>query len=141
MLDDLVKQFLGSGAGQQAVQQLEAQGLSPQQAQGAVQVTAEGAAQHLGSGGGIAGMLGSLGGGGGARGIAGALGGLAGGRGGKGKLALPPQVVDTIAQTIASKVGIHPGMAKTVVDVVLPKVLEFARSKMGGVGGVGAQPG
>jgi hypothetical protein len=140
MIEGLVQQFLGSGEASQVLGQLQQQGLSPQQAQGAVSATAEGAAQAatqgslgdlLGGGGGLAGALGGLVGGGGGGGLGGLLGGLAGGAPTPGGSGLPPQLVDSIAQIVSQKTGLDPAMAKTAVNVVLPKVVDFVKSKMG----------
>ena len=141
MIEGLVQQFLGSGEASQVLGQLQQQGLSPQQAQGAVSATAEGAAQaatqgNLGDllgGGGLAGALGGLMGGGGG-GLGGLLGGLAGGGAPSatgGGSSLPPQLVDSIAQIVSQKTGLQPAMAKTAVNVVLPKIVDFVKSKMG----------
>src|SRR5688572_20831531 len=139
MMDNLVKQFVGSSLGQQAVQQLTGQGLSADQANKAVEATAQGTAEQVGSGG-AQGLFGGLGGGagapqggtatgggggGGLGGLVGSLGGLFGG----GKSAttaaggLPPQIVDRIAGEVANRAGLDPGMARMAVNAVLPKVL------------------
>ena len=153
MIEGLVQQFLGSGEASQVLGQLQQQGMSPQQAQHAVSATAEGTVQaaaqgNLGDllgGGGLAGALGGLmgggGGGGGLGGLLGGLGGLAGGApqgggspGGSvgGSVgALPPQLVDGIATFVSQKTGLQPAMAKTAVNVVLPKIVDFVKSKLG----------
>lgn len=86
-MEALVGQFLGSADGASLLSQLGAQGLAPQQAQAAVQATAEGVVEHapragldLGAllgGGGLGALAGALGGGG--SGLGGMLGGLTGG--------------------------------------------------------------
>lgn len=140
MIEQLVSQFAGSPEAAQLLGPLQQAGLTPAQATSAVGATAEGAASAassgglaslLGGGGGLAGMAaGMLGGGGG---LGGMLGGLAGGgapaaaTGG-----LPPQLVDTIAATVAQKTGLSPQMAKSAVTLVLPKIIDFVKSKMGG---------
>ncbi|MBX7196293.1 MAG: hypothetical protein K1X94_29845 [Sandaracinaceae bacterium] len=145
MIEGLVQQFLGSGEASQVLGQLQQQGMSPQQAQHAVSATAEGTVQaaaqgNLGDllgGGGLAGALGGLmgggGGGGGLGGLLGGLGGLAGGApaGAAGGSALPPQLVDGIATFVSQKTGLQPAMAKTAVNVVLPKIVDFVKSKLG----------
>ncbi len=143
MIEGLVQQFLGSGDASQVLGQLQQQGMSPAQAQGAVTATAEGAAQAAASGGlgdllgggtGMAGMLGGLMGGGGAAGglggMLGSLGGAAGSGAASGGSGLPPQLVDTIAQVVSQKTGLSADMAKTAVNVVLPKVIDFVKSKL-----------
>ncbi len=133
MIENLVQQFLGSGAFGQAVDALKGQhGLDDQQARGAVQATAEGTADAIKSGGGLGGLLGGLTGGGGLGGLAGMLGGGGGGAGG-----LPPQLVDTVATFVAGRTGLDAGKARAVVGMVLPKVIEFAKSKFGGGKGGG----
>ncbi|UQA61181.1 hypothetical protein [Polyangium aurulentum] len=132
MIEGLIQQFLSSGAGKQAVEHVAGQGLGQAQAEAAVQATAEGAAEAVTSGGGGGGGLaGLLGGGGGLGALAGALGGVGGGG------SLPPGVVDGIAKAVAGKAGIDENMARTVVNAVLPRVMEFVKSKMGGGGDQG----
>jgi hypothetical protein len=135
MIENLVQQFMGSGAFGQAVDALKGQhGLDDQQARGAVQATAEGTAEAMKSGGGgLGGLLGGLTGGGGLGGLAGMLGGgSAGGAGG-----LPPQLVDTVANFVAGRTGLDDTKARAVVAMVLPKVIDFAKSKFGGGKGGG----
>jgi hypothetical protein len=121
MVGDIVKQFMGSGDFQQVVSDLTSRGLSPDQARRTVEATAEGAAQHLGeSGGGLGGLLGKL-------------GGLFGGGGTGG---LPANVVDEIANAVASRVGIDPTMAKMAVAAILPKLVAYVKGKASA--GVGA---
>lgn len=139
MIDQLLSQFAGSSEAASLLGPLQQAGLSPAQATSAVSATAEGAASAaqngglaslLGGGGGLAGMAGMLGGGGG---LGGMLGGLAGGGAPTGAAGgLPPQLVDTIAATVAKKTGLSPEMAKSAVTLVLPKVIDFVKSKMGG---------
>jgi len=139
MIEGLVQQFLGSGEASQVLGQLQQQGLTPQQAQGAVTATAEGTAQAAASGGlgdllGGAGGLGAIGGllgGGGGGGLGGLLGGLAGGAPAAGGSGLPPQLVDTIANVVSQKTGLPAATAKTAVNVVLPKIIDFVKSKLG----------
>jgi len=144
MIEGLIQQFAGSGEAGQVLSQLQAQGLSPQQAQGAVTATAAGAAHALSTGGladllggsaGLGNMLGGmLGGGGAPAGLGDMLGGMMGGgsplSGGEG--GLPPAMVETIASTIASKTGISADMAKSAVNLILPKLIAFAKAKMAG---------
>ena len=97
-----------------------------------------------GGGGGLGGALGGLLGGGGAApaggGLGGALGGLLGGGGagaalggalGMNTTGLPGPVVDTITKFVAEKSGLDEGKARMAVNVVLPKLVEFVKSKMG----------
>jgi nucleoid DNA-binding protein len=121
MDNDLVKQFLDSGEANQLVRSLaQNQGLTPQQAQGAVKATAEGTAttiqekgidvNNLG-----AGMLGAL---------AGAVGlGKPGG--------LPPEIVQGITDKVSNMTGLSPATCSTVVNLVLPKVVEFMKGQIG----------
>jgi hypothetical protein len=145
MIDALIQQFAGSGEAGQVLSQLQAQGLSPQQAQGAVAATAEGAANALSTGGlaellggsaGLGNMLGGmLGGGGAPAGLGDMLGGMLGGGGSAisgGVGGLPPAMVETIANTIASNTGISAEMARNAVNLILPKLLQFAKSRMAG---------
>lgn len=144
MIEQLVGQFLGSQAGQSAVAELGAQGLSPQQANGAVTATAEGVAAQLGGGGGanplgaFGALLGGGGGspfgallGGGDGNLLGALGGLLDGGstnaapGGSNALA---GLAGPIGKFVAEKTGLAPALAQTVVSVVLPKVVEWFQS-------------
>ena len=141
MMQELLKQFAGSSGAADVVNSLAGQGLSRDEAEKAVTATAEGAAAQLG-GGGAAGMLGGLlgGGGGGAMGM---LGGLMGGGGGgaMGMLGglmgggapassgLPPEMMATIARFVAEKTGLSPDKAQLAVSLVVPKVLEFLKSK------------
>jgi hypothetical protein len=155
MIDVLLKQFTGSAPAQEALSALTAQGLSPAQAEQAVTAAADGAAHALqGDGGGLgdllgggaASALGGLLGGGDGGGLAGMLGGLAGGGGLGGMLggitggastgsssdgfALPPAVVDKVAQFVADKTGLSIDHARMAANVVLPKVVAFVKSKM-----------
>jgi hypothetical protein len=98
-----------------------------------------------GGGGGLGGALGGLLGGGtpapAAGGLGGALGGLLGGGGGAGAAlggalgmnttGLPGPVVDTITRFVAEKSGLDEAKARMAVNVVLPKMVEFVKSKMG----------
>ncbi len=97
-----------------------------------------------GGGGGLGGALGGLLGGGGnaapaGGGLGGALGGLLGGGGagaalggalGMNTTGLPGPVVDTITKFVAEKSGLDEGKARMAVNVVLPKLVEFVKSKM-----------
>lgn len=120
MLDDLVRQFVASGAGQEVIQQLTGQGLTTRQAQDTVEATASSAAQQVSGGGGLGGMLGGLGG---------ALGGMLGG--GSASSGVPQQLVETIAREVSTRTGLSQDMAKMAVNAVLPKVIEFVKSQMG----------
>jgi hypothetical protein len=121
VLTQLAQQFLGTGAGQQAVQEVTSQTeLDPGQAREAVQATAVGAAEAATGGGddaqqGGGGLLGALGGGG--------LGALAGAALGGGNLSA--SLVDPVSKIVAQKTGIAPATAKMVVAIVLPKVMAY----------------
>ena len=139
MIADLVQQFAGSSEAAKLLGQLQGQGLSADQAQGAITARAEGAAEAL-QGGGLAGLLGGGGGGGGIGsalggmlGGGGALGGMLGGGGAGGGVAgLPASVVKQISATVATKTGLSEVMATTAVSLVLPRVVDFVKSKLGG---------
>jgi hypothetical protein len=158
MLENLAKEFLSSSVAGDAVASLKQEaGLNESEATNALSATAEGAVGALGGaggglgdmvggllggGGGAAGMLGGLLGGG-AGGAAGMLGGLLGGGGGgaAGMLGgmlgggastgLPPAVTDTIVNFVADKTGLGADKARMAVNVVLPKIVAFAKSKLG----------
>ena len=147
MIEAIIKQFAGSTEAQGLLSSLTGNGLTPAQAQGALTATAEGAAQSLtqGGGGDLAGMLGGLmggggggaasmlgglmGGGGGGGGVAGMLGGLMGGGGAP--AGLPAGLVDSVATFVAQKTGLAQEHAKMAVNVILPKLMDYAKSKMG----------
>lgn len=143
MIEGLISQFTGSSEAGQVLSELQAQGLNPQQAQGAIAATAEGTVQAAATGG-IAQLLGGstglgnalggmLGGGGAASGLGDMLGGvLGGGGGGADGFGLPPAMVETIASTIASRTGISAEMARNAVNLVLPKLIAFAKARMTG---------
>jgi hypothetical protein len=159
MLENLAKEFLSSSVAGDAVASLKQEaGLNESEATNALSATAEGAVGALGGaggglgdmvggllggGGGAAGMLGGLLGGGGGGGAAGMLGGLLGGGGGgaAGMLGgmlgggastgLPPAVTDTIVNFVADKTGLGADKARMAVNVVLPKIVAFAKSKLG----------
>lgn len=151
MLDMLVQQFVQSDAAKNTISQLVQQtSLSEQQAQTAVHATADTAAQEIaarasGQGGAndegasaLAGMLG----GGALAGLGGALGGfLAGGAAGEsrgqglGALLLTPDLIDRVTTVVTSRTGLDPSIARTVVSMVLPKVIEYAQGFLGGGGG------
>ena len=138
MLEQIVSSFLGSSEAGGLVKSLTGLGLTPEKATAAVSATAEGTKAAVGDAG-IGGLLalasddggplsalgGLLGGGGGG------LGGLLGGGGGAPTAMMGP-MVDQIAGFVASKVGIDAAMAKKVVGMVLPKIIDVAKSKGGG---------
>lgn len=159
MLENLAKEFLSSSVAGEAVASLKQEaGLNESEATNALSATAEGAVGALGGagggglgdvvggllgsgsggaagmlggllgggGGGAAGMLGGLLGGGGGGGAAGMLGGMLGGGSG-----LPPAVTDTIVNFVVEKTGLGADKARMAVNVVLPKVVAFAKSKLG----------
>lgn len=133
MVDVLVKQFLGSGEAAGLLGQLTQQGLTPPQAQGALTATAEGTAQvvqeqGLGAlgGGSVAGALGALMGGGG---LAAGLGALTGGGQGAG---VPAALAEAVAGMVATRTGLSPALARTAVDLVLPQVVAYVKSKLAG---------
>jgi hypothetical protein len=143
MMQEILKQFAGSSGASDVVQSLARQGFSASEAEGAVQATVEGAAAQLGGGGGAMGMLGGLLGGGGGGGAMGMLGGLMGGGGGgaMGMLGglvgggapassgLPPELMATIARFVAEKTGLAPEKAQLAVSLVVPRVIDFLKSK------------
>jgi hypothetical protein len=153
VLEQLVGQFVQSGAGKDILAQLGQQGLEAPQAQAALTATAEGVMQHGAGAGGLAGMLGGLMGGdssaaGGLGGL-GALGGLVGMLGGSapagsgapagGGLAA---MAAPVAQFVAQKTGLSPAIAQMVVSVALPKVIEmFTGAHAAAASGQPAAPG
>lgn len=44
---------------------------------------------------------------------------------------LPGPVVDTITKLVVEKVGLDEAKARMAVNVVLPKIMDFVKSKMG----------
>lgn len=150
MLDMLVQQFINSDSARETISQLTHQtSLNEQEAQNAVHATADTAAQELaaratGQGGqadeGAAAFGGMLGGGA-LGGLGGALGGLlAGGAAGEsrgqglGALLLTPDLISRVTTVVASRTGLDEGIARTVVSLVLPKVVDYAQSFLGGGG-------
>lgn len=129
MLNELVGQFLKSSDGGALLQQLQAKGLTEQQATSAVTATAEGAVEQ-GSPGGAGGLDlaslagGLLGGGGGLGAMLGAFGGAAPAAG-----AAPANpmagLVGPVSQFVAQKTGLALPMALMVVSTVLPKVMSL----------------
>lgn len=118
MIENLVGQFMGSSGFGHAVESLEKKfGMKHELAHGAVQATAEGAALELGKGG-LGGIVGKITGG-----VAGMLGGGPG---------MPPGLVDKVVHVVTTKTGLDAIQAKNVVDLVLPKVIEFAKGMPGG---------
>jgi len=129
MREDIVDQFLKSEEGGQALQELTASGLAPDQAEQALRATVEGTREHARSGGLLSqgGGLGSLAGGllgGHETDTAGALGGLAG----------------PIAQVVSTRTGLPLERATLVVGTVLPRLLSLLHAKGAtqgaGVGGL-----
>jgi len=127
MLQQIISSFVGSSEAGGLVQSLAAQGLSPEKAQAAVVATAEGAQQAVGDAG-VGGLLALASDGDGPLGM---LGGLLGGSAGA-SAGMSGPMVDQIASFVASKVGIDPAMAKKVVGMVLPKIIDLAKDKGGG---------
>jgi hypothetical protein len=133
MIEGLVQQFLGSGEATGLLAHLQGQGLTAPQAQGALTATAEGTAQVVQEqglaalgGGGLAGAVGSVLGGGG---LAGGLGAMFGG-GAPAAGGVPSALVDTVAGVVASKTGLSADLAKMAVNLVLPHVIAFVKSKL-----------
>ena len=128
MLVQIVSSFVGSSEAGGLAKSLAGLGLSPDKATAAVTATAQGAQQAVGDAG-IGGLLalanndddGPLG----------ALGGLLGGSSSTSSAMMGP-MVDQIAAFVASKVGIDAAMAKKVVGMVLPKLIEVVKNKGGG---------
>lgn len=112
MLENIVSQFMQSGAGKDVLSQLKQQGLEGAQAQSAISATAEGAMQQVSSGG-IGGMVGGL------------LGGAAPAQGAGAGAGIAAQV----AQFVSQKTGLSPAIAQSVVGVALPKVLELIQGQ------------
>lgn len=138
MLDQIVSSFVGSSEAGALVKSLAAQGLSPEKATAAVTATAEGAKEAVGDAG-VGGLLALVSDDG--DGPLGALGGLLGG-GSSTSGGMSGPMVDQIAGFVAGKVGIDAAMAKKVVGMVLPKLIELVRDKeggglLGGLGGLG----
>ena len=124
MFDDIVQQFLGSGAASEAVQALTRDHRLPeQQAQQAVRATAEATGEVVKRKGFDLGKL--LGGLGGVGGIAGSLG--LGGQKPSAAGGLPPELVGSISDLVVQRTNLSKDVASSVVSVVLPKVLEFAK--------------
>lgn len=140
MLQQLVTQFIASGAANDTIAQVTQQtDLDENQAREAVQATAEGTAEAAGDGG-LADIAGSLLGGGGLGGLAGSL--LGGGQPAAGQQtggAVPPALAQTVTQIVAQKTGLSPAIAGVVVGLALPKILEFfspdGDGEQGGGGG------
>ncbi len=123
MLDQLVGPFLQSGAGAELLKNLQSQGLTPDQATTAVNATAEGTMQQAAGGGG---SLASL------------AGGLLGGASGGGPI---NSMIAPVAQFVAQKTGLAPGIATMVVTAALPKLLSLINGKAGAPGaGAEAKP-
>lgn len=134
MIEGLVGQFLGSSQGANILSQLGAQGLTKEKAQEAVEATAEGAVKNAS----VAGLdLSSLiGGTGGLGGIAGKVGGMLGGLLHGSPAATPgtpatgsplAALTGPVSEFVAKKTGLAPTMAQSVVNVVLPKILELVQ--------------
>lgn len=123
MLDAIVNHFLQSKEGGDILAQLKTHGLDRTRAAAAVHATAEGAMEQLGAGG----IAGVLGGEGGLEALAaGVMGNPSGAAGGTaGDLAAP------VAHFVAQKLGLSPTVARTVVDIVLPRVLALLPPKGG----------
>ncbi len=128
MLEQVISSFMGSSDIGPLVQSLAARGLSPAKAQDAVAATAEGAKQAVGDAG-VGGLLALASDGDGPLGM---LGGLLGG-GAIASAGMAGPMVDQIATFVAGKVGIDGATAKMVVGMVLPKIIEVAKSKGGGL--------
>lgn len=140
MFADLMKQFTSSRDAEKVVSQLTGKGMSAEEAQRAVAATAEGAAEEA-SHGGLASLIGQ-------GGIAGAVSDVLGG-GGLGRSlgaspgpqsrstksqrtsGLEPQIIDRVAATVARKTGLSADKAKTAVNAVLPRAIDFAKQKLG----------
>lgn len=135
MIEQLVGQFMQSGAGTDVISQLTSKGLDAGQAKGAIAATAEGVMEQMGgSAGGLGAMLGGAG-------LGGMSGDLAGGAG-AGALG---GLIQPVSNFVAAKTGLAPAMATMVVTVALPKVLELIQGKLGSAdsgasatGGLGA---
>ncbi len=116
MISDLAKQFLASSAAQDAVRQLMGLGIANDRATSAVRAATEGAMDHVkGAEGGLAGVVASV------------------GRlfGGAGPGEVSPEVLDTIAESVAAKTGLSPTMSRMAVDLVAPRFTDFVKSQQG----------
>lgn len=143
MLEQLMQQVTQSETGAQLLSQLKGMGLNENQAQGALGATAEGMLSQLGGGsGGVGGLLqglGSMAGGSGGLGnLAGALGGALGGQGLAGMNL--QSLVQPVTQFVVQKTGLDANLAQTVVNAVLPKLVELV-SKPSAVGQTAAPAG
>ena len=76
-------------------------------------------------GGGVAGALGAMMGGGG---FGAGLSALTGGGAATG--GLPAALIDLVVGLVASKTGLSPELARTAVNVVLPQVVAFVKSRL-----------
>ncbi len=143
MLNELVGQFLKSSDGGALLQQLQAKGLTEQQATHAVTATAEGAAEHGNAGGlDLASLAGGLLGGGGG-GLGAMLGAFGGGAPAAGAAPANPMagLVGPVSQFVAQKTGLALPMAQMVVSTVLPKVMSlFGGAAAAPVAGEAAAP-
>ncbi|MFN7146642.1 MAG: hypothetical protein ACK4YP_22905 [Myxococcota bacterium] len=143
---------------QQGLSPQQAQCALSATAEGAAQEARSGGlAGLLGGSGGVAGALGGLLGGGAKRdgdtggglggALGGALGGMLGGAKGGADVAtaerpgatgatapggLPAGVIDSVTRHVATKTGLAPEMARTAVNLVLPRVVAFAKSRLTG---------
>lgn len=127
MINELLSELMGSGAGADLLKAVQEKGLSAEQAKGAVTATAEGAVQHAGEGG-LASLAQSMlgGNGGGLASLAGSLLGGAAPTGGDATSTMATAVAGFVAQ----KTGIQPATAQAVVALVLPRVMELIRGKV-----------
>jgi hypothetical protein len=156
MLNELVGQYLKSTDGSGLMKELQAKGLTEQQAAHGITATAEGAINQQPEGAGgpstagaLGGLAGMLGGGGlagmlGGGGLAGMLsgGGLAGMLGGAPAAGAPaaPGGVSPLAQIVAQKTGLAPLMAEVVVAAVLPRLKAMLMGPPAGAPAEGAAP-
>lgn len=132
MVEELVAQFMKSGAGADLLAQLGQKGIDAGKAQSAVAATAQGAVEQLGQ---QAGGLGSL------AGLGQLASGLLGGTGGAPNGGALQSLVQPVSAFVASKTGLQPAMATMIVSAALPKLMELIQGKGGGAGASGALGG
>ncbi len=132
MINELISSVLQSGPGAALLKEVQAKGLTAEQAHSAVTATAEGALKQGGEGG-LASLAQGLLSGAGSGGLASLAGSLMGGASGPAASSLT-SMVPGIAQFVAGKTGLDPAMAQTIVSLALPKVLELIQNHTQGAG-------
>ncbi len=130
MINELISSVLKSGPGVELLKEVQAKGLSPEQAHSALAATAEGAMQQGGEGG-LASLAQGLLSGASSGGLASLAGSMLGGGSAPAAGGLTA-MVPGIAQFVATKTGLDPAMAQTIVAMALPKVLEMVKNHTDG---------